>query len=56
MGHWKGIGDAWHIACDEGILRFREIAILQWVRHIKHNIPHWEGPENMFFTTLMWQK
>lgn len=35
---------------DEGILRLREIAMLEWVRCVKPNPPQWEGPEDMPFT------
>jgi hypothetical protein len=35
---------------DEGILRPREIAVLDWIHCVKPNPPQWEGPEDMPFT------
>jgi hypothetical protein len=37
------------LGVDEGILRFREIAMLEWIRCVKPNPPQWEGPEDMPF-------
>ena len=34
---------------DEGILRLREIAMLEWIQCIKPNPPLWEDPEDMPF-------
>lgn len=33
------------LSVDEGILRLREIAMLEWIRCVKPNPPQWEGPE-----------
>ena len=34
------------LSVDEGILRLREIAMLEWEHCVKPNPPHWEGPED----------
>ena len=33
----------------EGILRLREIAVLEWIRCVKPNLPQREGPEDTLF-------
>lgn len=35
------------LSVDEGILRLREIAMLEWIHCVKPNPPQWEGPEDM---------
>lgn len=44
------------LSVDEGILRLREIAMLEWIYCVKHNCPHWEGPEDMPFTSSIRRK
>ena len=41
------------LSVDEGILRLREIAVLEWVHCVESNPPQWEGPEHMSFTNPM---
>ena len=41
---------------DEGILRFREMAMLEWVRCVKSNPPQGKGAEDVPFTNPMRQK
>jgi hypothetical protein len=41
---------------DEGILRLREIAMLEWIYCVKPNLPPWESPEDMPFTSSIKQK
>jgi hypothetical protein len=36
---------------EEGILRLREIAMLEWIHCIKLNPPQWKGSEDMPFTS-----
>jgi hypothetical protein len=38
------------LSVDKGILRLREIAMLEWIYCVKPNPPQWEGPEDMPFT------
>ncbi|CCD13216.1 unnamed protein product [Trypanosoma congolense IL3000] len=44
------------LSVDEGILRLREIAMLEWIYCVKHNCPQWEGPEDMPFTSSIRRK
>ena len=37
------------LSVDEGILRLRQIAVLEWVQCVKLNTQQWEGPEDMPF-------
>ena len=39
------------LSVDEGIISFREIVMLEWIRCIIPNSPQWEGPEDMPFTS-----
>jgi hypothetical protein len=38
------------LSVDEGILRLREIAVLEWIHCVKPNLPQWKGPKDMPFT------
>lgn len=40
----------------ESILRFREIAMLEWVYCIKPNPPQWKDPEDPLFTNTLRHK
>lgn len=44
------------LSVDEGILRLREIAMLEWMYCVKPNPPQWEGPEDMPFTNPIRRK
>ena len=44
------------LSVDEGILRLREIAMLEWIYCVKPNCPQWEGPEDMPFTSSIRRK
>ena len=44
------------LSVDEGILRLREIAMLEWICCVKPNPPQWEGPEDMPFTSPIRRK
>ena len=44
------------VSVDEGILRLREIAMLEWIYCVKPNLPQWEGPEDMPFTSSIRRK
>jgi hypothetical protein len=44
------------LSVDEGILRLREIAMLEWIRCVKPNLPQWEGPEDTPFTSPIRRK
>jgi hypothetical protein len=37
------------LSVEEGILRLREVAMLEWIRCVKPNPPQWESPEDMPF-------
>jgi hypothetical protein len=37
------------LSVEEGILRLKEIAVLEWIHCVKLNPPQWEGPENRPF-------
>jgi hypothetical protein len=41
------------LSVDKGILRLREIAMLEWICCVKPNPPQWEGPEDMPFTSSL---
>ncbi|XP_026641285.1 Friend virus susceptibility protein 1-like [Microtus ochrogaster] len=44
------------LSVDEGILRLREIAMLEWVYCVKSEPSQWEGPEDMPFTSPIRRK
>lgn len=44
------------LSVDEGILRLREIAMLEWIYCVKPNLPQWERPEDMPFTSSIRRK
>ncbi|KAL6037658.1 hypothetical protein STEG23_020039 [Scotinomys teguina] len=44
------------LSVDEGILRLREIAMLEWVYCVKPHPPQWEGPEDMPLTNPVRRK
>ena len=44
------------LSVDEGILRLGEIATLEWIYCVKPNLPQWEGPEDMPFTSSIRRK
>jgi hypothetical protein len=48
--------DVPRLSVDEGILRLREIAMVEWIHCGKPNRPHWEGPEDMPFTNPVRRK
>lgn len=48
--------DVLWFSVDEGILRLREIAMLEWIYCVKPNPPQWEGPEDMPFTNPIRRK
>jgi hypothetical protein len=43
------------LSVDEGILRLREIAMLEWICCVKPNLQQWEGPEDMPFISSIRQ-
>ncbi|XP_031204443.1 Friend virus susceptibility protein 1-like [Mastomys coucha] len=44
------------LSIDEGILRLREIAMLEWIHCVKPTAQQWEGPEDMPFTNPIRRK
>ncbi|XP_052048775.1 Friend virus susceptibility protein 1-like [Apodemus sylvaticus] len=44
------------LSVEEGILRLREIAMLEWIHCVKPNAQQWEGPEDMPFTNPIRRK
>ena len=44
------------LSVDEGILRLREIAMLEWIYCVKPSAQQWEGPEDMPFTNPIRRK
>ncbi|EGW01337.1 Friend virus susceptibility protein 1 [Cricetulus griseus] len=44
------------LSVDEGILRLREIAMLEWIYCVQPNPPQWESPEDMPFTNPIRRK
>lgn len=50
MTYWKNDGSAWSLhSVDEDILRFKEIAILEWICYVKPNPLKWESLKEMPF-------
>lgn len=41
---------------EEGIQRFRETAVLQWIYHLRPTHPPWEGPKDTPFTMIVGDK
>ena len=48
--------DIFWVSVDEGILRPREIAMLEWIYCVKPSAQQWEGPEDMPFTNPIRRK
>lgn len=50
MTYWKNDGSAWSLySVHEDILRFKEIAILEWICYVKPNPLKWESLKEMPF-------
>jgi hypothetical protein len=44
------------LSADKGILRFREIAMLEWIHYVKPNSPQWKGLKDMPFSSPIRRK